>query len=57
VDRGGEFQASKELVGLDQHQVRRWASWYWWVTLAMLAAPFLTIAAATQDPAPAGTSR
>jgi SRSO17 transposase len=48
------FQASKELAGLDQHQVRRWASWYRWVTLAMLAAAYLTIAAATQDPAPGG---
>jgi SRSO17 transposase len=48
------FQASKELAGLDQHQVRRWASWYRWVTLAMLAAAFLTIAAATEDPAPDG---
>jgi SRSO17 transposase len=48
------FQASKELAGLDQHQVGRWASWYRWVTLAMLAAAFLAIAAATQDPAPDG---
>ena len=42
------FQAGKELTGLDQHQVRRWASWYRWVTLAMLAAAFLTITAATE---------
>jgi SRSO17 transposase len=31
------FQAGKGLCGLDQHQVRRWRSWYRWVTLAMLA--------------------
>ena len=51
------FQASKGLTGLDEHQVRRWASWYRWTTLAMLAIAFLTIAAAiehTHSPAPAG---
>jgi SRSO17 transposase len=42
------FQAAKELTGLDQHQVRRWASWYRWVTLAMLAAAFLTITTAAE---------
>ncbi len=50
------FQASKELTGLDEHQVRRWISWYRWTTLAMLATAFLTIAAATEHarrPAPA----
>jgi len=35
---------------LDEHQVRRWTSWYRWVTLAKLAAAFLTIAAATEHP-------
>ena len=51
------FQAGKGLAGLDEHQVRRWTSWYRWVTLAMLAAAFLTIAAAAEHaraPAPAG---
>ena len=51
------FQAGKGLTGLDEHQVRRWTSWYRWATLAMLAAAFLTIAAATEharQPAPAG---
>jgi SRSO17 transposase len=51
------FQAGKGLAGLDEHQVRRWTSWYRWVTLAMLASAFLTIAAATEharSPAPAG---
>jgi hypothetical protein len=42
------FQASKGLTGLDEHQVRRWASWYRWTTLAMLALAFLTITAATE---------
>jgi SRSO17 transposase len=51
------FQASKGLTGLDEHQVRRWASWYRWTTLAMLASAFLTIAAVTEharSPEPAG---
>jgi len=51
------IQASKGLAGLDEHQVRTWASWHRWVTLAMLAAAFLTIAAATEQargPAPPG---
>jgi SRSO17 transposase len=51
------IQASKGLAGLDEHQVRTWASWHRWVTLAMLATAFLTIAAATEQarsPAPAG---
>lgn len=40
------FQAAKGLVGLDQHQVRRWDSWHRWTTLAMLAHAFLTVLAA-----------
>jgi SRSO17 transposase len=51
------FQAGKGLAGLDEHQVRRWTSWYRWATLAMLASAFLTIAAAAEHaraPAPAG---
>ncbi|MGW2769809.1 IS701 family transposase [Streptomyces sp. NPDC001275] len=35
------FQSSKGLAGLDEHQVRRYASWSRWVTLAMLAHAFL----------------
>jgi SRSO17 transposase len=42
------FQTGKGLVGLDQHQVRRWRSWYRWVTLAMLAHAFLVVAALTE---------
>jgi len=50
------FQASKGLTGLDEHQVRRWDSWYRWTTLAMLALAFLTIVGATEHthPPPAG---
>jgi SRSO17 transposase len=50
-------QTSKGLVGLDQHQVRRWRSWYRWATLAMLAHAFLVVAALTertQRPPPSG---
>ncbi len=42
------FQTGKGLVGLDQHQVRRWRSWYRWVTLAMLAHAFLVVTAAIE---------
>jgi SRSO17 transposase len=51
------FQASKGLAGLDEHQVRTWTSWHRWVTLALLAAALLTIAAAAErqrDPDPDG---
>ena len=41
------FQTAKGLVGLDQHQVRRWRSWYRWTTLAMVAHAFLVVAALT----------
>jgi SRSO17 transposase len=54
------FQTSKGLVGLDQHQVRRWRSWYRWATLAMLAHAFLVVTALTDeacDPAPSGLIR
>lgn len=51
------FQAAKGLVGLDQHQVRRWKSWHRWTTLAMLAHAFLAVACATErdkTPTPTG---
>jgi SRSO17 transposase len=51
------FQAGKELAGLDEHQVRRWDSWYRWTTLAMLALAFLSVTAAAEHaghPAPDG---
>jgi SRSO17 transposase len=51
-----DFQASKGLAALDEHQVRTWTSWYRWVTLAMLALAFLTMAALAEHahPPPAG---
>ncbi|MCG5446144.1 IS701 family transposase [Micromonospora sp. NIE79] len=51
------FQSGKGLAGLDEHQVRRWTSWYRSVTLAMLAHAFLAVATAderTHRPAPDG---
>ena len=51
------FQTGKGLVGLDQHQVRCWRSWYRWVTLAMLAHAFLVVVAVTERscrPPPSG---
>ena len=46
------FQAGQGLAGLDEHQVRRWASWCRWTTLAMLALAFLSITAATEHASP-----
>ena len=51
------FQAAKGLVGLDQHQVRRWTSWHRWTTVAMLAHAYLAVATAIErdhTPAPNG---
>jgi hypothetical protein len=56
-DRAALIQAAKGLVGLDQHQVRRWRSWHRWTTLAMLAHAFLAAACAVERdiaPTPAG---
>jgi hypothetical protein len=42
---------------VDQHQVRRWRSWYRWATLAMPAHAFLVVVAVTQrtrHPTPSG---
>ncbi|MFI6160775.1 hypothetical protein ACIA59_12600 [Micromonospora haikouensis] len=40
------FQAAKGQVGLDQHQVRRWASWHRFTTLVLAALAILAICAA-----------
>lgn len=40
------FQAGKGEVGLDQHQVRKWTSWYRYTTLIMLAHALLAVIAA-----------
>lgn len=51
------FQSGKGLAGLDEHQVRRYAPWSRWVTLAMLAHAFLASSAPTNTPAgPPGRS-
>ncbi len=42
------FQAAKGLVGLDEHQVRRWLPWRRWTLLAMLAHALLVVIAATE---------
>jgi SRSO17 transposase len=42
------FQAGKGEVGLDQHQVRKWTSWYRHTTLVMLAHALLAVIAAQE---------
>ena len=42
------FQTGKNAVGLDEHQVRRWDSWYRYTTLVMLAHAILTVIAARE---------
>lgn len=41
------FQTGKG-IGLDQHQVRRWSSWYRYTTLVMFAHAILTVIAARE---------
>lgn len=42
------FKSSKNATGLDEHQVRRWDSWYRYTTLVMLAHAILTVIAARE---------
>jgi hypothetical protein len=44
----GVFRAGKDEVGLDQHQVRKWTSWYRYTTLAMFAHAILAAIAARE---------
>ena len=37
------FQAGKGQIGLDEHEVRKWCSWYRHTTVCMLAMAFLTV--------------
>jgi SRSO17 transposase len=37
------FQRAKDLVGLDQYEVRRWGAWYRHCTLALLAHAYLEV--------------
>ncbi|MFC5952387.1 IS701 family transposase [Pseudonocardia lutea] len=46
------FQAAKGLVGLDQHQVRRWGSWRRWTVIAMAAHALLAVLAAKERTRP-----
>ncbi|QUQ63911.1 hypothetical protein JJ691_16280 [Kutzneria sp. CA-103260] len=49
------FQSSKDLAGLDEHQVRCWRSWHRWTVLAMLARAFLSVMTASQTRAAVDT--
>jgi SRSO17 transposase len=46
------FQTAKSAVGLDEHQVRRWDSWYRYTTLVMLCHAVLTVIAAGERDQP-----
>jgi SRSO17 transposase len=46
------FQTGKNATGLDEHQVRRWDSWYRYTTLVMLAHAILTVIAARERARP-----
>jgi len=48
------FQAAKNATGMDHYQVRRYESWYRYVTLAMLALAFLAVTRAALADADAG---
>jgi len=53
------FERAKDLVGLDQYEVRRWPAWYRHVTLALLAHAYLEVTRvhATDAPRPDGGKR
>ncbi|MEV6673278.1 IS701 family transposase [Streptomyces sp. NPDC051162] len=46
------FQAAKGQVGLDEHEVRKWCSWYRHTTVCMLAMAFLAAVRSRHIPAP-----
>jgi SRSO17 transposase len=46
------FQAAKGQVGLDEHEVRKWCSWYRHTTVCMLAMAFLTAVRSRRIPPP-----
>jgi SRSO17 transposase len=37
------FESAKGEVGLDQYEVRKWASWHRHITLALLAHAYLVV--------------
>jgi SRSO17 transposase len=45
------FQAAKGRIGLDEHEVRKWCSWYRHTTVCMLAMAFLTAVQSRHIPA------
>jgi SRSO17 transposase len=46
------FERAKDLVGLDQYEVRRWGAWYRHMTLALLAHAYLEVTRAQATAAP-----
>ena len=46
------FKTSKSATGLDEHQVRRWHSWYRYTTLVILAHAILTVIATREHTRP-----
>jgi SRSO17 transposase len=46
------FERAKDLVGLDQYEVRRWQPWYRHITLALLAHAYLEVTRAQATAAP-----
>ena len=52
-----QFQAAKSQVGLDHYQVRTWAGWHRFTTLAMLALAFLMTCTATAAAPPPADPR
>lgn len=49
------FQVAKGQVGLDEHEVRKWCSWYRHTTVCMLAMAFLVTVRSRLIPAPPTT--
>ncbi|MDW4911539.1 IS701 family transposase, partial [Streptomyces sp. ADMS] len=49
------FQVAKGQVGLDEHEVRKWCSWYRHTTVCMLAMVFLVTVRSRLIPAPPTT--
>jgi hypothetical protein len=49
VAAGHRVDTARWQAGLDEHQVRRWRSWYRWITLALLAHAFLVVATVTEQ--------
>ncbi|HWE61223.1 MAG TPA: IS701 family transposase, partial [Chloroflexota bacterium] len=47
------FERAKDLVGLDQYEVRRWQAWYRHITLALLAHAYLEVTRAHATAVPA----